>query len=128
MATPRVLNLAGGQQVYNKEKVDELISQLAGNVDPATLADNVMRRLDTMEQSIADANQLTSGRLDAMEQTIADANQATSGRLDTMEQSIADANQATSGRLDAMEQSIADALSGSMPSASDADIDDIWED
>ena len=110
MATPRVLNLAGGQQVYNKEKVDELVAQLAGDIDPATLADNVMRRLD------------------AMDQTIADANQATSGRLDAMEQSIADANQATTERLDAMDQTIADALSGSMPSASDSDIDGIWED
>lgn len=74
MATPRVLNLAGGQQVYNKEKVDELVAQLAGDIDPATLADNVMRRLDAMDQTIADA------------------------------------------------------LSGSMPSASDSDIDGIWED
>ena len=108
MATPRILNVAGGQQVYNKEKIDEIIEQLAGDVDPATLANSVMERLD------------------AMDQTIADANQATSGRLDTMEQSITDANQATSERLDAMDQTIADAMSGNMPSASDSDIDDIW--
>ena len=126
MTTPRVLNVAGGQQVYNKEKVDELVAQLAGDIDPATLADNVMRRLDVMEQTIADTNQATSERLDAMEQTIADTNQATSGRLDVMEQTIADTNQATSERLDAMDQTIADALAGNMPSASDSDIDDIW--
>ena len=126
MATPRVLNLAGGQQVYNKEKVDELIAQLAGDIDPATLANNVMQRLDGMDQAIADANQATTERLGNMEQTIAYANTSTSGRLDAMEQTIADANTSTTERLDAMDQKIEDALSSNMPSASDSDIDDIW--
>lgn len=126
MATPRILNVAGGQQVYNKEKIDEIVEQLAGDIDPATLASNVMERLDTMDQTIANTNQATSGRLDTMDQTIANANQATSGRLDAMEQTITDANQATSERLDDMDQTIADAMSGNMPSASDSDIDDIW--